>query len=104
MNSFRLVLCLTGLVAYAVGRHFTSSDVPSGFVGPGQNLTGVPLTIEKVDPASLISNPRAAPIMLKAAPAKNLNEPSEDIVAEDPTSTMAAKPRHLTLNATATLK
>ena|SRR5438045_99335 len=109
MNSFRLVLCLTGLLAYVIGRHFTSSvEKPVILTGPGQNLTGVGLSVEKIDPGSLIPKAGPAPAILKAVPEKE-SAPLDD---RDNLSVSAASGRasvpenssHLTLNAAATLR
>ena len=109
MNSFRLVLCLTGLLAYVIGRHFTSSeDKPVILTGPGQNLTGAGLSVEKIDPGSLISKPRPSPAVLKAVPEPNVTPVAEkedlNASAVSIRASVPDHPRHLTLNAAAALK
>ena len=110
MNSFRLVLCLTGLLAYVIGRHFTSSeDKPVILTGPGQNLTGVGLSVEKIDPGSLISKRGpSSPAILKAVPEPNVTPVAEkddpNVSAVTIRASVPDHPRHLTLNAAAALK
>src|SRR4051812_6914249 len=109
MNSFRLVLCLTGLLAYVFGRHFASSkDEPVILTGPGQNPGGVSLSVEKIDPGSLISKPADAPPILKAMPEQALGAAGEHdqlhVSAAPAREQVSEQPRHLTLNAAATLR
>jgi hypothetical protein len=109
MNSFRLVLCLTGLLAYVIGKQFTSSkDEPVILTGPGQDLSGVGLVVEKIDPGSLMSKRAPAPAILKAIP-EQIGAPNEDqdnasTRTDLPKSAMPQRVRHLTLNAAGALK
>jgi len=108
MNSFRLVLCLTGLLAYVIGRHFASSnEEPVILTGPGQNLAGVGLGGEEIDPGSLISKPGPAPAILKVAPEQKVAPVVEKELSAGARSIdapVSQRPSHLTLNATATLR
>ena len=110
MNSFRLVLCLTGLLAYVIGRHFSSSEEkPVILTGPGQNLAGAELSLENIQPDSLVAKPQPPkPALLKANPEKN-GVPAEEqnnLSASEDSAAASLRKRasHLTLNATATLR
>ena len=109
MNSFRLVLCVTGLLAYVIGRHFTSSkDEPVILTGPGQDLTGAGLAVEKIDPGSLISKRGPTPAILTAMPGRigAQGEDQDNVRAgtDSPKAAMPERARHLTLNAAGALK
>jgi hypothetical protein len=55
MNSFRLVLCLAGLLAYVVTKHFTAPDEHSVLPASATHLMGVGLELPdpQAQPAAL---------------------------------------------------
>jgi hypothetical protein len=78
MNSFRLVLCLAGLLAYLVAKHFTTPDGSSGLPASGSQLLGVGMSLPdtQVDPAVIahVGSSNSQPSFLEGTSSEDINQ------------------------------